>query len=107
MYLHYHDEVVRLVTLRRVVQPKLLVFEQVAVIGQERDAVVHFQRTIPLKLEIPDGIEGVGRSRPSFSVHSGFPRVCPLLTLFGHGHGFHREGIGLAGCPYRRHTIRR
>ena len=33
--LHHYNEVVRLLTIRRVVQPELLVFEQVAVIGQE------------------------------------------------------------------------
>ena len=35
--LHHHDEVLRLVTLRGVVQAELLVFEQVAVVGQELD----------------------------------------------------------------------
>ena len=50
----------RLVALCRVVQPELLVFEQVAVVGQKRNAVVHFQCAFSLKLEIPDGIEGVG-----------------------------------------------
>ena len=53
---HHYDEVVHLVTLRRVVQPELLVFEQVAVVGQERNAVVHFQCSFSLELEIPDGI---------------------------------------------------
>ena len=62
---------------RRVVQPELLVFEQVAVIGQERDAVVHFQCALTLELEIPDGIEVLAKS-PVFSAHSGFPPSAPL-----------------------------
>ena len=33
--LHHHDEVVRLVAICRVVQPELIVFKQVAVVGQE------------------------------------------------------------------------
>ena len=84
----------RLVTLRRVVQPELLVFEQVAVIGQERDSVVHFQRAIPLELEITDGVERVGEVSRLFQLTADFHRL-PLAYLVRHGHGFHREGIGL------------
>ena len=84
----------RLVTLRRVVQPELLVLEQVAVIGQERDTVVHFQRSFSLKLEIPDSIEGIGEVARLFQFTAYFNRL-PLCHLVRHGHGFHREGIGL------------
>jgi len=85
---------VRLVTLRRVVQPELLVFEQVAVIGQESDAVVHFQCALTLELEIPDGIEGIGEIARFLQLTADFHRL-PLCDLVRHGHGFHREGIGL------------
>ena len=50
----------RLVALSRIVQPELLVFEQVAVIGQKSNAARHFQRAFPFELEIPDGVERVG-----------------------------------------------
>lgn len=42
--LHHHDEVVRLVAFSRIVQPELLVFRQVAVVGQKSNAASHFQR---------------------------------------------------------------
>ena len=84
----------RLVALRRVVQPELLVLEQVAVVGQERDSVVHFQRTFSLELEMPDGIEGVGVIARLFQLTADFHRL-PLRHLVRHRHGFHREGIGL------------
>ena len=84
----------RLVTLRRVVQPELLVFEQIAVVGQKRDAVVHFQRAFSLELEISDGIEGVGVIARFFQLTADF-NCLPLCHLVRHGHGFHREGIGL------------
>ena len=84
----------RLVTCRRVVQPELFVFEQVSVVGQERDSIVHFQRAFPLELEIPDGIEGVGEVARLFQLTADFHRL-PLRHLVRHGHGFHREGIGL------------
>ena len=84
----------RLVALRRIVQPELLVFEQVAVVGQERNAVVHLQRAIPLKLEIPDGIERIGVIARLFQLTADFHRL-PLRHFVRHGHGFHREGIGL------------
>jgi hypothetical protein len=85
---------VRLLTIRRVVQPELLVFEQVAVIGQERDTVVHFQRSFSLKLEIPDSIEGIGEVARFFQLTADFHRL-PPRHLVGYWHGFHREGIGL------------
>ena len=48
-----------LYTSRRVVQTELPVLQQVAVVGQEGDAVVHFERAFPLELEIADGIKPV------------------------------------------------
>ena len=84
----------RFLALRCVVQPELLVFEQVAVVWQERDAVVHFQRAFSLELEIPDGIEGVGVIARLFQLTADFNRLS-LRHLVRHGHDFHREGIGL------------
>ncbi len=46
--LYHDDKIVPVLTLLRIVQPELLVFKQVTVIGQERYAVIHFQRALPL-----------------------------------------------------------
>ena len=84
----------RFVALRHVIQPELLVFKQVAVVGQERDAARHFQRAFPLELEITNGIEGVGEVARFFQLTADFHRL-PTRHLVGYWHGFHREGIGL------------
>ena len=84
----------RFVALRRVIQPELLVFKQVAVVGQERDSARHFQRAFPLELEITNGIEGVGEVARFFQLTADFHRL-PPRHLVGYWHGFHREGIGL------------
>ena len=84
----------RLVAICRVVQPELIVFKQVAVVGQEGNAARHLQRAFPLELEIPDGVERVGKFARPFQLTADFHRL-PLRDLVRHGHGFHREGIGL------------
>ena len=40
------------ITRRRVVQAEFFVLQQVAVVRQEGDAVIHFERAFPLELEI-------------------------------------------------------
>ena len=99
----------RLVAICRVVQPELIVFKQVAVVGQEGNAARHLQRAFPLELEIPDGIEGIGEIARFLQLTADFHRL-PLRDLVRHGHGFHREGIGLldvhvviARCERERH----
>ena len=72
----------------------LIVFKQVAVVGQEGNAARHLQRAFPLELEIPDGVEGVGEVARLFQLTADF-NLLPLRHLVRHGHGFHREGIGL------------
>ena len=67
----------RFVALRRVIQPELLVFKQVAVVGQERDSARHFQRAFPLELEITNGIEGVGEVARFFQLTADFYRLPP------------------------------
>ncbi len=84
----------RLVALSRIVQPELLVFEQVAVIGQKSNAARHFQRAFPFELEIPDGVERVGVIARPFQFTADFHRL-PLCDLVRYGHRFHRERIGL------------
>lgn len=87
--LYHHDKVLQFGTLRGVVQTDFLVFEQVVVVGQEGDPVIHFQRALPLKLEIPDGIKRIGKVACLFHITAYFHR------FLGYGHGFHRKGIGL------------
>ena len=41
-----------------------------------------------------DGVEGVGEVARLFQLTADFNRL-PLRHLVRHGHGFHREGIGL------------
>ena len=84
----------RLVAFGRVVQPELLVFEQIAVVGQEGDAIVHFQCTLSFILEVADGIKRIGEIARLFQLTTDFHRL-PLCHLVGHGHGFHRERIRL------------
>ena len=84
----------RLVTLRRIVQAELFVLQQVAVVGQESNAVIHFERAFPLELEIADGIERPRKVALLFQFTADFHRL-PLRHLVRHGHDLHREGIGL------------
>lgn len=92
--LHHHDEVVCFFTLRRVVQTELPVLQQVAVVGQEGDAVVHFQLSFSLKLKIADSVKRVSEVALLFQLTADFHRLT-LRNLVGHRHRFHREGIGL------------
>ena len=84
----------RFVTLRRVVQAELFVLQQVAVVRQEGDAVIHFERAFPLELEIADGIERTRKVALLFQFTADF-HCLPLYYLVRHGHDLHREGIGL------------
>ena len=84
----------RLFALRRVVQAELFVLQQVAVVGQEGDAVIHFQLSFSLKLKIADGIKRVSEVALLFQFTADFHRL-PLCHLVRHGHDLHREGIGL------------
>ena len=67
----------RLITRRRVVQAEFFVLQQVAVVRQEGDAVIHFERAFPLELEIADGIERTRKVALLFQF--------PFTTLFGTG----------------------
>lgn len=69
-------------------------FEQVAVVGQERNTVVHFQHTLTLKLEIADGVERIGIVALLLHLAAYLHRL-PLCHFVGNGHRLHRERIGL------------
>ena len=84
----------RFIARCRVIQAELFVFEQVTVVGKERDAVIHFQGAFPLELEIADGIERVRKIARLFQLTADFHRLT-LRNFVGHRHRFHREGIGL------------
>ena len=84
----------RLFACRRVVQAELPVLQQVAVVGQESDTVVHFQFAFPLELKIADGVERIGEVALLFQFTADFHRL-PLRHLVRHGHHLHRKGIRL------------
>ena len=73
--LHHHDEIMRLITRRRVVQAELPVLQQVAVVGQEGDAVIHFERAFPLELEIADSVKRVSEVALLFQLTADFHRL--------------------------------
>ena len=84
----------RLTAFRCVIQTELFVFEQVAVVGQERNTVVHLQRTLTLKLEIADGVERIGIVALLLHLAAYLHRL-PLRHLARYGHRLHRERIRL------------
>ncbi len=75
----------RLITRRRVVQAEFFVLQQVAVVRQEGDAVIHFERAFPLELEIADGIERTRKVALLFQFTADFHRLPLRTTLFGTG----------------------
>ena len=63
----------------------------------------------PLELEIPDGVESVGKFARLFLLTADFHRL-PLCHIVGYWHGFHRERTGLLDvyiivtrCELERH----
>lgn len=82
--LYHHDKILRFAALRGIVQPELLVFEQVAVVRLEDDAVFRFQRARSLVLEETDGVYSAG-IRTLFFSSQRISTVSPLATLFGTG----------------------
>ncbi len=58
---------------------ELLVFEQVAVVGQESDAVVHFQLPFPSNWKYRWLLERCWRSRQSLFSSQRISTVCPFV----------------------------
>ncbi len=74
----------RLVAICRVVQPELIVFEQVAVVGQERNAAAIFSVPSPSNWKYRMVYRRVG-NRPVLFNSQRISTVCPFVTLLGTG----------------------
>ena len=84
----------RPVALRGVVQAELPVLQQVAVVGLQHQAVIQLQRAFPVVLEVADGIDRPVKLALAHQFAADFRRLA-LRQFLRHGHGFHRERIGL------------
>ena len=83
--LHDHDEILRLLALRCVVQAELSVFKQIAVIRKQYEIVVQTERPLSVILEITDGVELRRQNSPDrFSVQR-ISAVSPFASSFGTG----------------------
>ena len=92
--LHDHHEILRLLTPGCVVQSELLIFEQVTVVRKQHEALIQAERTLPVELEIADGVERISKLVRPFQRATDLGRLS-LCQLIRDRHGLYRKFIGL------------